>query len=200
MHPHRDLMQIKNLVFAFALLAPTIASADDKGAAKPAPADKVKLGETETKIIAHLHHVNVMEVDMGKLAQKTSTTAGVKKYGAMLVKDHSGADKDLAAMAKKKGLAKVPDVELKTDAEKADMKAKMEAMANLEKLKGADFDREYLKMMVEGHDKELADTPDHVTASSDTDLDALLEKRKTTLQKHSDEAKKLQTAPATTKK
>ena len=26
----------------------------------------------------------------------------------------------------------------------------------LKKLKGADFDREYLRMMVEGHDKELA--------------------------------------------
>jgi putative membrane protein len=193
-------MQIKHLLFAFALLVPTITSADDKGATKPAPADKAKLGDAETKIIAHLHHVNVMEVDMGKLAQKNSTTAGVKKYGAMLVKDHSGADKDLAALAKKKGLAKLPDVEAKTDAEKADMKAKMEAMANLEKLKGPDFDREYLKMMVEGHDKELADTDGHIAASSDADLDAALEKRKTTLQKHSDEAKKLQTAPATSKK
>ena len=72
------------------------------------------------------------------------------------------------------------------------MKKQMGEMANLQKLKGADFDREYLRMMVDGHDKELAATAGHQEASADDELDTMLENRKTTLQRHSDNAKELQ--------
>ncbi len=188
-------MKLPSIVLALALVVPSLATADDKTTPKTGDTTKdtakKKLGETEAKILSHLHHVNLMEVDMGKLAQRLGT-APVKKYGQMLVTDHSTADTKLLEFAKKRGLARLPAAKADSDAEKAEMKKQMEEMAALEKLKGADFDREYLRMMVEGHDKELAGTAGHQEASADDELDTLLADRKVSLQRHSDNAKELQ--------
>lgn len=203
-------MKIKSLLLAALLASPMIASADSPAPTKPAPTEKAaKLSDDEVKIVAHLHHVNVMEVDMGKMA-KLKGTAAVKKYGAMLIKDHSSADKDLTALAKKKGVAKIPAAQPATETEKEEMKAQHEAMTSLKKLKGADFDREYLRQMVDGHEKELAKSDVFIASAQDADLKTLLETRKTSLQRHADAAKELQkgnaqasstpTAPAKTSK
>lgn len=185
-------MKIHTLLLACALTIPAVAGADDP---KPAPkigdVTKQKLGEAETRIVAHLHHVNQMEIQLAKIAQ-TNGTAAVKKYGQQLVTDHTAADKELAAFAKKRGLNKLPEEKADSDLAKSEMKKQMEDMANLKKLKNADFDREYLRMVVEGRDKELAATAGHQEASADDELDTLLENRKTTLQRQADNAKELQ--------
>ncbi|MDQ3333675.1 MAG: DUF4142 domain-containing protein [Myxococcota bacterium] len=173
-----------------------IASADAPAPTKPAPTAKAaKLDADEIKIVAHLHHVNVMEIDMGKQA-KLKGTAAVKKYGAMLIKDHSTADKELTAMAKKKGVAKIPAAQPATETEKAEMKKQMDEMMSLKKMKGADFDREYLRMMVEGHESELAKSDVFIASAQDADLKTMIETRKTSLQRHADAAKELQRGTA----
>ena len=185
-------MKIKTLVLTAALAFPMIATADSPAPTKPAPTEKsAKLSDDEVKIVAHLHHVNVMEIDMGKQA-KLKGTAAVKRYGEMLIKDHSTADKELTAMTKKKGLAKIPADVPATETEKAEMKQTMEAMTALKKLKGADFDREYLRMMVEGHEKELAKSDVFIASANDADLKTMIEARKTSLTRHADAAKELQ--------
>lgn len=187
-------MKIRSLVFAAALALPIGAAASPDH--PPTTGEKTKqtsakLSADEVKIVAHLHHVNVMEVGMGKQA-KLKGTAAVKRYGEMLVKDHSTADKELTAIAKKKGLAKIPAAKPETETEKAEMKQQMADMAGLKKLKGADFDRQYLHMMVDGHEKELAKSDVFIASAQDSDLKTLLEARKTTLQRHADAAKQLQ--------
>ncbi len=199
-------MKLQSIVLAFALVIPALAGADDQmnqpktgDTTKDTTKDKnqnkdskqAKLGETELKIVAHLHHVNQMEIEMGKLATRLGTQP-VKKYGQQLITDHTTADKTLASFAKKRGVAVLPKAKADSEMEKAEMKQQMDGMAALKKLKGADFDREYLRMMVEGHDKELAGTPGHIEASADDELDKMLEDRKVVLQRHSDNAKELQ--------
>ena len=208
-------MKIKHFIFAAALAFPLSAAAqsptpsEDKTTTDKTTADKTKTDKTTTdktksgdksaaklnadeiKIVAHLHHVNVMEVDMGKQA-KLKGTAAVKRYGEMLIKDHSTADKELMAMTKKKGLAKIPADVPANETEKAEMKQQMEGMAALKKMKGADFDREYLRMMVEGHESELAKSDVFIASAQDADLKTMIETRKTSLQRHADAAKELQ--------
>ncbi len=203
---------MKSLLFATALAIPVFASAqapnydkqtppagskadspDQKTPTKPPAATEknASLTNDEVNIVAHVHHVNVMEIDMGKQA-KIKGTAAVKRYGEMLVKDHSTADKELTAMVKKKGLAKIPAVKPETEADKAEMKATHDKMVQTAKLKGADFDRAYLQMMVEGHEKELAKSDELISKSNDSDLKAMLEARKSMLTRHADAAKELQ--------
>jgi len=185
-------VKIHALLFTAALALPSIALADSPAPTKPAPTEKsAKFSDDEVKIVAHLHHVNQMEVTMGKDA-KIKGTAAVKRYGEMLIKDHSAADKELTALAKKKGVAKIPAATPATEEEKAEMKAQHEAMMALKKLKGADFDREYLRMMVEGHEKELAKSDVFLATAQDLDLKTALEARKTSLQRHADAARELQ--------
>jgi putative membrane protein len=197
-------VKIKHLVFAAALALPFSAAAEsptpptdktttDKTTDKTKTGDKTtgKLTADEVKIVAHLHHVNVMEIDMGKQA-KAKGTAAVKRYGETLIKDHGAADKELTALAKKKGVAKIPADVPATETEKAEMKKMMDDMAALKKMKGADFDREYLRLMVEGHESELAKSDVFIASAQDAELKTLIETRKTSLQRHADTAKELQ--------
>jgi len=174
-------MKIHRFALLAALSLPTLAAAD-----KP-----TKLSDADIATFAHVHAVNQMEIDMGNLAQKNGSTA-VKKYGETLVKDHKSADKDLAALAKKEGLANIPnDI---AEADVADHKAGMDAMTHLKTLKGVDFDKEFLPAMIDGHTKEVAKLDTAITATTDTAFSALLTKIKPVVQKHADDAKTLQTA------
>jgi len=183
------------LLVALAVPANAVADKVEEKTEKAA----AKLTDAEIQAAAHVHAVNTMEVDMGKAA-KTKATAKVKKYGAMLVTDHGKADVALIALAKKKGLAKIPAPAAPTVADQKEHDEQMAKMDSLKKLKGAEFDKMYLQMMVEGHDKELAKNDTLVSSATDADLKALLEKRKTSLQKHADAARALQKAESTAAK
>ncbi|MBS1123642.1 MAG: hypothetical protein H6Q90_5870, partial [Deltaproteobacteria bacterium] len=78
------------------------------------------------------------------------------------------------------------------EAEKADLKTQMDAMASLKKIKGTEFDRQYLQLMVDSHDKEIVRNDAAVATVSDSDLKTWLEARHTTLQRHVDAARELQ--------
>jgi len=153
-----------------------------------------KLSDGDSKIIAHLHHVNQMEIDLGKAAQKTGT-ASVKNYGSNLVTDHQMADKDLTAFAKSHKLATIPADKPESDADKQEAKEMATQAAHLKMLKGADFDREFLSMMATGHDKELAKIDVSMGAATDPDLQSMLKAVKPVLQRHADQARDLQKNP-----
>jgi putative membrane protein len=170
-------------------------SKDNKDGKKQAK----KLGENEIKIVSHVHHINMMEIDLGKIAQRTGT-APVKKYAEMIVTDHQMADKELIKFTKTRGMNTIPAEKPQTDAEKQMMKDMTDEVTALKKLKGADFDREYLRMMVKHHEEELAKTDPYIEMSQDSDLDMMLQNRKATLQRHADQAKELQKASTVSSK
>lgn len=154
-------------------------------------AKKEKLTPAELQVLAHYHAVNMMEVDLGKVAMKKAGSQAVKSYGEMLVKDHSDSDKKMKELARKTGQT-IPAEKLMTDAEKTDKADTKKQVADLKKLKGADFEREYLRMMVDGHDKELAMIDTKMGEVQNTELTEMLRAKKQTLQHHADAARELQ--------
>ena len=84
---------------------------------------------------------NLAEVQLGKMASERASSADVKSFGQMMVKDHSQANQDLAQVAAQ--LKVTPTTSL--DQKHKDLAAK------LSKLQGAEFDREYISAMVQGH-------------------------------------------------
>ena len=184
-------MKIRALAIVAALAAPSLAVADktDEKTTHTAPA--AKLADSDIKVVAHLHHVNQMEIDLGKAAQK-SATAGVKAYGQTLVTDHTSGDKDLTAYAKAHKLATIPADKPESDADKQEQKDMMAQVARLKTLKGAEFDKELLNMMATGHDKELTKIDVSIGATTDTELQAILKATKPVLQRHADAARDLQ--------
>ena len=95
-----------------------------------------------TSAVDRAIEVNVVEVDLGKLASGKAANSRVKDFAEMMVKDHTGALTKLRALG----------------AGSSDVKpnAKQQQTADmLSKLSGADFDREYMKRMVSDHQEAL---------------------------------------------
>jgi putative membrane protein len=120
------------------------------------------------------------EVELGKVAQSKAQDPAVRKFAEDMVKDHSEANEELAALAKGKGLT-VPS---SLDAEHKAIVQKLSAKS------GADFDAAYSKQMVEDHDKTLA-LFQGATKSSDLDVAAFAKKTLPTLKEHRQMADKL---------
>ena len=99
----------------------------------------------------------MMEVEAGKLAEK-SANPKVKAFGEEMVKDHTKANDELKALANKKQVS----VPMMLPSEE---NAHLDAM---KKMKGADFDKHYVEMMVTDHDKTIALFK---TAANSTDVD-----------------------------
>jgi putative membrane protein len=179
---HTNRMKISTLILCAMFVGSATAGADT--------AKTTKLSDSEMHVLAHVHHVNQMEIDAGHLAQKKGTTQAVKSYGKMLVDDHTSNDKEIIAFAKKHG-QKIGNEVAMNEADKQDEKDNKDAMARIKNMKGADFDREFLTTMAAGHDKELAKIDTAIGQVSDNDLATMLKDMKPVLQKHADQAREL---------
>src|SRR4029079_5565623 len=85
------------------------------------------------------------EVALGNLALQRAQSDSVKQFAQQMVTDHTAANTELTQLAAGK------NVTLPTA-----LDAKHQAMVDkLSKLSGADFDREYMKMMVNDHEKAV---------------------------------------------
>lgn len=197
-------MQIRNTFFtaalatlaAFAVPAAALAAPDaDTSKTKTAA---VTLSDADLAVLQHHHSVNLLEIHMGKLAA-TRASAPVKKYGAMLVADHGKADKQALALAKARGAKLEEKPTPANDTEAAEQKKHDDLMTRLATLKGAEFDREYLTAMEEGHTKEVGYLTTAIGNVTDAKLKAHLETVKPVVEKHATEAKALlEKVPATT--
>jgi putative membrane protein len=114
------------------------------------------------------------EVELGKLAQDKSPTAGVKEYGAMMVTDHSAANDKLKAIAAKK------NIKLPTSPSVGQMATK----TKLEVLSGDAFDKSYIKGMVEDHQEDIKEFQAEATSGQDPDAKAYAAATLPTLQAH----------------
>jgi predicted outer membrane protein len=148
-----------------------------------------KLTAAELQTLSHIHNVNQLEVDLGKLAIKRGTPA-IRVYAQMLVDDHQSSDTKIKDLVKRMNQA-IPR-ERMTMADKKDMADTKRQASGLAKLVAGDFDREYLRMMVAGHDKELSTIDAKIAEATNADVIKLLRAKKETLQKHADGARELQ--------
>lgn len=121
----------------------------------------------------------MMEVELGNLAQKNAQNPRVKSFGAMMVKDHSNANKELLVLASKKSIS-VPG---KVSAEHQDH------INEMMKLKGADFDKHYMGMMVDDHKEDVNLFETAAKNLDDPELKSFASKTLTVLNAHLDSAK-----------
>lgn len=114
------------------------------------------------------------EVELGRMAASQGLSKEVKAFGQKMVEDHSKANQELMALAAQKKVTLPPDV----------MPKHKELMAKLSKLKGAEFDREYVKAMVEDHEKDVTAFAATANNAVDADVKAFAAKTLPTLRMH----------------
>lgn len=83
------------------------------------------------------------EVQLGTLAAHKAAEPAVKQFGETMVRDHTKANDALAEVAMRKGVALPSDIPM----------AERREHDKLSKMSGSDFDREYTRHMVTGHQK-----------------------------------------------
>lgn len=115
----------------------------------------------------------VAEVEMGKLAAQKATDAEVKRFGQMMVDEHTRANAELKTLAGKKNWA-VPE----------DLGSHQSDLDELKGLSGADFDKAYVKLMVNDHENDVAAFASQANNSSDPDVKAFAAKTLPVLKKH----------------
>jgi putative membrane protein len=147
----------------------------DAAASSPAksPAN-AELSAKDKSFMKEAAKGGMMEVEMGKTAQQKGKSADVKKIGSTMVADHTKANNELMAIAKKKG------VDL----------SKEKPMTH--SIGDANFDKDYVDMMVKDHEKDLAAFQAEAKNGTDADVKAFASKTSKVIQKHLDMVKAAQ--------
>jgi putative membrane protein len=123
----------------------------------------------------------MLEVRLGQYAANNAGSDEVKKFGERMAGDHFKANTKLKALATQQ------PIELPKALNDEDQKA----LDRLEKLHGSEFDKAYLKYMVEDHEKDIAAFEKEISAGSDPLVKAFAEEILPTLQHHLEMAKNL---------
>jgi putative membrane protein len=101
-----------------------------------------------------------LEVKLGEIAVNRSATEDVKYFARRMQRDHTRTDDELKDLARKKG------VQLPTG-----LMTKQQSMIDrLAKLSGKEFDRQYMKSMIEDHAEDVAKFEQEAKQARDRDV------------------------------
>lgn len=120
----------------------------------------------------------MMEVTLGKLAQANSSNDDIKEYGRMLERDHEAANNQLKAVAQAEHIA-IPVAM----ADEQNMH-----INHLQNLKGIEFDKAFIAMMVDDHSKNIDEFKKAAKANSNEKIKDFAAKTLPTLQTHLNKA------------
>lgn len=146
----------------------------DSGATTATP-----VSEADSKFAVEAAGGGMMEVQLGELAQQKAASQRVKDFGAMMVRDHTKANSELKSLAGMKNITLPPSPG--TD--------DLDHIKNLSKKSGKEFDKDYMKMMVDDHKKDIDAFEKASKDANDSDIKAFASKTLPVLKGHLDSAK-----------
>jgi putative membrane protein len=144
----------------------------------------IAVDEADAKFTTDAAAGGIAEVELGKLAVTKATNAQVKAFADMMVTDHGKVNADLMTIAATKNIT-LPTALDETHQKKYD---------DLAKMSGKDFDKEFVKIMVDGHEKTYDLLDKEAKDGKDADLKAFASKTAPVVKGHLDMIKKIQDA------
>lgn len=137
-------------------------------------ADKSTLSSSDEKFIKEAAQGGMAEVELGRLAATKASNPEVKQFGQRMVDDHSKANTELMDIAKRKNVT-VPTALAGKHKSEHD---------RLAKLTGAEFDRAYVRLMLDDHRKDVAEFKKEASSAKDSDLRSFASQSLPVLQQH----------------
>lgn len=132
---------------------------------------------TKEEFLAHVQHVNDMEIQAGQLAQKNATNPKVKQYGVTLVTDHKKAQTKVKPMLTGAAATMSPE-------HKKMMEPKMAKMNEMKALKGLEFERQFLTQMVADHKETIEVMKSFKEKTDDAKVKSLITELLPTIEMH----------------
>jgi len=142
------------------------AQSTGQAAASPGTAKVVKMSQKDVNFIQKAAGGGAQEVANGQMAEKQAKSAEVKSMAARIVADQTRLNKELTALANRKG------VTFNTSGVRA------------QNLGSGDFDKLYVKWLEEVHRADIADFERAAKSADDSELKAWASKALPTLKQH----------------
>jgi putative membrane protein len=143
----------------------------------------MKTNRVDAKFAVDAADGDLAEVELGKLAQQKATNPELKKFGAMMVSDHSIINEKMKNIAKNKGIT-LPQVtgEYRQNIRK-----------DLSDKSGKDFDRAYVTTIIKDHKENIKTFEAAIKELRDTDLRRFASTNLPILKKHLGAIEKIDT-------
>jgi putative membrane protein len=138
------------------------------------------VGRQDHEFLTKAAQSGMAEVQVAKLAQEKATSEDVKQFAKDLEQAHSKANEELQKLAEQKG------VSLPTDIGKHE-----KMVTKLNGLSGEKFDKEFAKMQVSHHKKDISEFKKHSGRSMDSDVKAFADAQLPVLQQHLQQAEQV---------
>lgn len=174
-------MKIKSLSFImFAAMAAASIQSCSPDRAK-AYNNRTNVNADGLAFIRNAHEGGLIEIEASKIAQKNSTNKEVTDFAAMMIKDHREAGAVIDTLADHKYVYVRPYVN-------HDDKALLDSLA---KKTGPEFDKEYMELMVKGHE-DAEELFKDGTESNYTNIRDVAKQILPTVKEHLEKAKAIQ--------
>jgi putative membrane protein len=165
----------------------SVEQADSANEAKldsPAARQSIVADEESANFLVKAANDGMAEVECGQLAQQKAKDQRVKDFGAMMSRDHSAANDQVKALAAQRNVT-LPD---------SISNEKRKDKENLSKKSGADFDKAYMRAMVDDHDDAI-DLFEKASGNvKDPEVKAFVDNTLPKLRQHLDSARAIQKA------
>lgn len=139
-------------------------------------------GMSDQQFVDFAAQTDMVEANLGQLAQNNASAQDVKDYGQMLVTDHTNDFNQLATAAQQAGLNRPNAI---------DETHNKSMIGPYQKLNGAAFDRKFAHDMVAGHTAALATYKKEAENAQNPAIKSYAEAAVPVLEKHLDQAKTL---------
>jgi putative membrane protein len=183
------------VLFAAALAALSVSasaaltSADEQSATKQQPRQQQQqqqpagatLSKSDREFVDRAAIGNLYEVTLGQAALQRAESPDVKRFAQRMIDDHSAATTKLAEVARAKGVILPQALDPKHQGK----------VDKLSKKRGAEFDRDYMKDMVDDHKSDVDEFEKASRDSKDPDIKGFAASTLPTLQEHLTMAKQL---------
>ena len=157
-------------------------SQDDVTAGRQADRKDTKASSGDRTFVMEAAAGGMAEVELGRLAGRKAASEQVKRFGQMMVTDHSKANDQLAKIA----------AEIELMAPHALKPDHQEAVDRLSKLSGEAFDRAYVQQMVKDHKKDVELFKRQSSSAQYPDIRQFASSTLPTLERHYARAQQLQ--------
>jgi putative membrane protein len=139
--------------------------------------------DTDKQFLSTVSQSDVNEIKLSQLAEKKASDPGVKSFARKMVADHTRLSASMKPFAAKLGLTPPTDLD----------DEHRQAYDKLNGLSGANFDKEYMDLMVADHHKALdLFTEEEKSSTSDAKFHAAVQRGKTIVASHTKMADELQ--------
>jgi putative membrane protein len=146
--------------------------------------EKSTLASSDKKFVEKASKANTAEIQLGKLASEKAESPEVKQFGERMVKDHTAAEDKLQKIAGEKGIT--PSTKMDASSQRLYEK--------LQKLSGAQFDRDYIEHMVSDHEKDVKEFKSEAKSAKDPQVKSFAQNTAPTLEEHLKMAKAAESA------